>query len=61
MVPCDTRECGKTTSVKGILHDLTERSVSARIIRRSSGELPQFQLREHKWPSICEIGIRGAE
>ena len=64
MVPGDTRERGETrryTSVKCIVHYLTEHGVSARSTRRFSGELPQSWLREHKWLSICQIGIRGAE
>src|SRR5258706_9384889 len=61
MVPCDTRECGETTSAKCIVHGLTEHSVSAKITRQSSSELPQCWLREHKWPLICEVRIRGAE
>ena len=61
MIPCDTRECGETISAQSIEHGLTEHGVSTKITRRSSGDLPQCRLREHKWPATCERGIRGAE
>ena len=64
MVPGDTRERSEIsyyTSVQSIEHGLTKHGVSARITTWSSGELPQSWSNEHKWPSICETGIRGAE
>ena len=51
MIPGDTREHSETsqyTSVKSILHGLTEHGVSAGITTWFFGDLPQSRLEEYK-------------